>query len=80
MQVVDWECASQTLKRKADFCLLLKLNIIHEIKYVQYLIILHYSIPIRDDRPQSYILAIENCATKDAQMIMCVAPNNRSDR
>lgn len=33
-----------------------------------------------DDRAQSYITMLETCAAQDPQLIMCVVPNNRSDR
>jgi aubergine-like protein len=35
---------------------------------------------IRDDRPDSYAQALENCANKDPQMIICVVSNNKADR
>lgn len=35
---------------------------------------------IQDDRAQSYITTLEQCANTDPQLVMCLVPNNRADR
>jgi hypothetical protein len=43
--------------------------------------VLSFSFDIADDRPSSYVEALEQViSAKGPQMIMCVVPNNRLDR
>lgn len=67
---------SKALRETEQFCQTLQ----QAARGMRFTISPPQSIAINDDRPNSYIQAIERVAQNDPQMIMCVVPNISSDR